>query len=475
MLGENQRDHRLDRREFLSRAGVGALAGVGLVGVGNSNGNAAERRPNFLVLVSDDHRWDMLGCAGHPVLKTPHLDRLAAEGARFANAFVTTPICCTSRASIFTGLHARTHGIHDFSADLSPDCLALSYPARLSGAGWRMGHFGKHGVGAHPPRELLGLVDLPPGKEAYYRDVDGERRHVTRIITDQAAEFIRSCPKDQPFCVSVGFQVPHAEDYARRPYPPEAEFESMYADAVIPAPKLADNRYYEALPEFLKDSEGRRRWGSRFCTPRFYQESMRDVYRMISGMDAAIGRLRAVLDEAGVADNTVILFMGDNGAFYGERGFSDKWYAYEESIRVPLIMHDPAASAAQRGLVVEGMALNIDLAPTMFERAGLEVPKETQGKSLVPWLRGEKPAWRSDWYFEHLFKHPLVPRSEGVRDEHWTYIRWIDQTPLVEELYDLRNDPHEERNLARDPAHAEQLNRLRARWEEWRRVLPEHA
>lgn len=475
MPDHKRSENPLDRREFLSRAGMGALAGAAWAGAEGTPAHAAERRPNFLVLVADDHRWDMLGCAGHPVLKTPHLDRLAADGARFANAFVTTPICCTSRASILTGLHARTHGIHDFSTDLSPDCLALSYPARLKAAGWHTGFFGKHGVGANPPRELLGLVDLPPGKEAFYREVNGERRHLTRIITDQAMEFIRSRPKDQPFCASVSFEVPHAEDYARRPYPPEVEYESMYTDAMIPVPKKADNRYYEALPEFLKDSEGRRRWGSRFCTPHFYQESMRDVCRMITGMDAAIGRLRAVLEESGVADNTVILFMGDNGAFYGERGFSDKWYAYEESIRVPLIVYDPAVPATKRGAVVDAMALNIDLAPTMFDRAGIGIPDETQGRSLLPWLQGETPTWRTDWYFEHLFKHPLIPRSEGIRDEHWTYIRWIDQKPLVEELYDLQNDPEEEHNLADDPAHADQLGRLRAQWEEWRGKLPEHA
>jgi arylsulfatase A-like enzyme len=475
MPNHNECISQLDRRQFLSHAALGALAGAAGAGVGARSATAAGRRPNFLVIVSDDHRWDMLGCAGHPVLKTPNLDRLAAEGARFANAFVTTPICCTSRASILTGLHARTHGVHDFATDLSPDCLALSYPARFKAAGWRTGFFGKHGVGANPPRELLGLAELPPGKEAFYREVNGERRHVTRIIGDQAAEFIRNCPKDQPFCASVSFTVPHAEDYARRPYPPEPEFESMYADAVIPVPKLADNRYYEALPDFLKDSEGRRRWGSRFCTPRFYQESMRDVCRMITGMDAAVGRLRAVLDEAGVADNTVILFMGDNGAFYGERGLSDKWYAYEESVRVPLMVYDPATPASFRGAVVEPMALNIDIAPTLFDRAGLGIPGETQGRSLLPWLRGGTAAWRSDWYFEHLFKHPLIPRSEGIRDEHWTYIRWIDQSPLVEELYDLRTDPQQVRNLAQDTDHMGQMDAMRARWAEWRRTLPEHA
>ena len=475
MPEKNYQDNGLDRREFLARAGMGVLAGAAGAGMSARAAGAAERRPNFLILVADDHRWDMLGCAGHPVLKTPHLDRLASEGTRFANAFVATPICCTSRASILTGLHARTHGVHDFTTDLSPECLALSYPARLSAAGWHMGFFGKHGVGSHPPKELLGLAELPPGKEAFFREVNGERRHVTRIITDQAAEFIRSRPKDQPFCASVSFEVPHADDYARRPYPPEPEYESMYSDAIIPVPKQADDRYYEALPGFLKDSEGRRRWGSRFCTPLFYQESMRDVCRMITGMDAAIGRLRGVLEETGAADNTVILFMGDNGAFYGERGLSDKWYAYEESIRVPLIAYDPAVPAAHGGAVVDAMALNTDLAPTIFDRAGIGIPKETQGRSLLPWLHGETPAWRTDWYFEHLFKHPLIPRSEGIRDEHWTYIRWIDQKPLVEELYDLRNDPHEEHNLAGEAAQAEQLERLRARWSEWRRTLPEHS
>ncbi|MBW7866418.1 MAG: sulfatase [Candidatus Hydrogenedens sp.] len=462
----------LNRREFMGRAVAGAVLAAAGRGIA---AQTPDRPPNFVVIVTDDHRNDMAGFAGHPILQTPEMDRLAAEGVWFRNAFVTTPICCTSRASILTGMHARSHGVHEFSNNLPQALFEASYPATLRRAGYRNGFVGKYGVGPNPPAEVLGLVPMPPGREVFFREVDGERRHVTRITGDQAVDFIRANPAGQPFCLSVSFDAPHSEDYARRPYPPEPEYEELYKDVTVPPPPLADCEHYEALPEFLKNSEGRKRWGVRFCTPQFYQESMRDVFRMITGVDAAIGRIRQALEEAGVADNTVIVLMGDNGIFYGERGLAGKWYAYEESIRVPLVVYDPALPENLRGRALNPMALNIDLAPTLLERAGIPRPETMQGRSLLPLARGESPEWRHDWYFEHLFRHPLIPRSEGVRDTGWTYIRWIDESPVMEELYDLEHDPHQVRNLAGDPAHAAILERLRNRWEELRRELPERA
>lgn len=461
----------LNRRAFM--AGMGAAAFSSLAARRAPARDAAP--PNFVVIITDDHRWDMAGFAGHPILQTPEMDRLAAGGVHFRNAFVTTPICCTSRASILTGMHARSHGVHDFSTPLAPEDMARTYPALLHAAGYETCHIGKYGVGGTPPA-ALGVRPLPPGKEPFFREVDGERRHVTRITADMATDFITAVPMGKPFCLTVGFDAPHSHDYARRPYPPEPECESLYRDVAVPPQPHSSCGDYEALPDFLKNSEGRMRWGVRFCTPNFYQESMRDVFRMITGVDRAIGRIRTALDAAGVADNTVILLIGDNGTFYGERGLAGKWYAYEESIRVPLVLFDPSLPEDMRGHALDPMALNIDLAPTIAERAGLAVPETMQGRSLLELARGENPGdWRKDWYFEHLFKHPLIPRSEGIRAEGWTYIRWVDTAPVMEELYDLAADPHETRNLASDPAHAERLEALRARWAACRRTLPERS
>ncbi len=462
----------MHRREFLARS-IAAAALPAMAG--QSLSASARSRPDYVIFLTDDQRWDFLSCAGHPVLRTPHIDRLAQEGIRFENAFVTTPICCTSRASILTGMYARTHGVHDFSTDMDRDVFQNSYPALLREAGYRICTLGKYGIaqGATPP-EAMGFEPLPPGDHPYFRAWRGERAHVTRIVTDQAVDFIRAVPSDQPFCLMVHFDAPHAHDYAVRPYPPEPDLESLYTDAEFEDPPLSDCVFFESQPDFLKNSEGRRRWGTRFSCRQQYLENMRDVCRMIAGVDRAVGRIQEALAEAGRDAGAVILFTSDNGAFYGERGLSDKWYAYDPCIRVPMIWRDPAMPEPVRGSVASLSALNIDIAPTLLERAGIPVPGRVQGKSLVPFFRGEAPgAWRTDWYFEHLFRHPRIPRSVGTRaDDGWTYIRWIDFPEPVEELYDRNADPHQARNLAGDPAFRDRLAVMRARCDELRTMIP---
>ncbi len=196
---------------------------------------------------------------------------------------------------------------------------------------------------------------------------------------------------------------------------------------------------------------------------------VRGYYRMISGVDLVIGRIRAALKKRGLADNTIIIFTSDNGYFLGERGFADKWYIYEHSIRVPLLVFDPRAPKVDRGRVVEAMALNVDLGPTMLDLAGIEIPKLTQGRSLLPLLKGKTPAdWRTDFFYEHLFERKNIPKSEGVRTERFTYVRWFEQKPVVEELYDHEADFDEMKNLIAEPKYAEVLEKLRKRTTELR-------
>ena len=193
----------------------------------------------------------------------------------------------------------------------------------------------------------------------------------------------------------------------------------------------------------------------------------RGYLRMISGIDAAVGRILSELESLGVADNTIVLLMSDNGYFLGERGYAGKWLPHDLSIRVPLLVYDPRAKNRLRGSTPSLPALNIDIAPTLLNLAGVEVPASMQGRSLAPFLEGETPAdWRSDFFVEHLFDHPEIPRHEGIRGERFKYARYFEQVPVYEELYDLLEDPLETRNLAGDSDYLESLMQLRSRTDE---------
>jgi arylsulfatase A-like enzyme len=429
-------------------------------------------RPNLVFLLADDLRWDALGCMGDPVVRTPNIDRLAQRGVLFRNAFVSTSICCVSRATFFTGQYCRRHGINDFNTPLTAAQWGQTYPALLRAAGYRTGFVGKFGVGdakavAAAAKDFDYYKGLPGQAGPFFDPKDPTHTHATARFGEQAIEFIRAGNTSQPFCLSVSFSAPHARDGQPREYPPDRRDEGLYADATIPVPKLATDAAFRRLPDFAQNSEGRRRWERRFATPEMFQRIVKDYYRVITGMDREVGRIVAGLGER--ADNTVIVFMSDNGYILGERGMADKWLPYEESIRVPLIVVDPRATAT-RGRKVDAMALNIDIAPTLLDEAGLPVPAGMQGSSLVPLVRnGDAPSgWRTEFFYEHLTLPDRIPPTEAVRTEQWKYFRWLSGKPPIEELYDLRADPREEHNLAGDPAQANTLAQLREKWSKWR-------
>jgi len=459
----------LTRREFVASTGAAVLA----VTYAHVQGARAEtgdtpKRPNLVVLVTDDQRWDAMSCTGNRFIKTPNMDRLAEEGVLFENHFCTTSICMAGRATIFTGMYTRNHGVDDFSLPLPEARYAHSYPARLREAGYRMGFIGKWGLGGALPKDRFDFFEGFTGQGRYFREIDGKTVHLTRLMGDQIIEFLEGSSADQPFCLSVSFKAPHVQDSDPRQYLYDPAFEGLYADVTMPTPKTAAPKYFEVLPEFIRKSEGRTRWKTRFPTPEKFQESLKGYYRLIAGVDMALGRLLDALEGLGLDNKTVIVFTSDNGLYLGAHGLAGKWLMHEESIRLPLIVRDPRLPKNMQGRRRDEMTLSIDIAPTLLDMAGLDRPPCMQGRSLGPLLERRGVDWRQEWFYEHHFTAGgRIPESEGIRTRTWKYIRYINQEPLHEELYDLKHDPLEEHNLARDPNHQGKLNALRERWRIW--------
>jgi arylsulfatase A-like enzyme len=469
------------RPRRFSRLGRSFLAACVLVILhGAVHAQDASLPPNILLVLVDDLRYDTLGYAGNQVIKTPNVDRLAHQGVSFSNAFCTTSICATSRATFLTGQYARRHGIHAFRASLSHAAFARTFPALLRAKGYRTGFVGKWGLGGALPRDEYDFFKGFSGQGRYFQE--GRAEHLTRVLESQSLEFLDGCDSKKPFCLQVSFKAAHCQDGDPWPFQPDAKYKKLYSDDSVPVPAIATDEVFRALPEFLRDSEARRRWHVRFENPALYQKSVKDYYRLITGVDEALGKLIAKLVSKGLAGNTVIVFTSDNGFYLGERGLAGKWFMHEESIRLPLVIYDPRAPKSRRGVKVTEMALTIDLAPTLTELAGATPPKSMQGRSLVPLLHGDSPKWRDAWFYEHLFSHKRIPRSEGVRTTAWKYVNFLDMAaplddkgkPLgdsYEQLYHLTRDPAELQNLAYDPRHRADLEKLRARW----RTLKEDA
>ena len=461
---------RTTRREFLKTTGTAGLALTGLSGCAHDSREAVSRRkrPNLIVLLTDDQRWDAMGCMGNPIIQTPNMDRLAEQGVLFTNNFVTTSICMTSRATIFSGLYSRSHTINSFSQPFTDEMLQQTYPVLLRNAGYRTGFIGKWGLGGPLPEDKFDVFEGFSGQGQYFHEINGETVHLTELLGDKSLDFLDGCSDDQPFCLSVSFKAPHVKDGAPDPFQFDPLYSDLYADIKIPRPKTATEYHFSLLPDFIRHSEGRTRWERRFSSPELYQHSVKGYYRLLTGVDTVVGRILQRLEEHGLDDNTVILYTGDNGFFLGEHGLAGKWLMYEESIRTPLIIRDPRLPVSLRGQQRSDMTLNVDYARTLLDLAGVEIPPAMQGRSLVPLINGKRVSWRNEWFYDHLYGHGgKIPMSEGIRTERWKYIRYVDQTPVYEELFDLKNDPFEEHNLVPIRRHTTILAQLRERHRAW--------
>jgi len=425
---------------------------------------AQQNRPNIIFILTDDQRWDAMGFAGNTLIQTPEMDRLATQGTYYENAFVTTPICAASRASLLTGLYERTHGYTFGQGDIKQPYMDQSYPVKLREAGYQTGFFGKFGV------SYQGFSDLFDAGESYDRNGQFDDRrgyffktigkdtvHLTRYTSQQAIDFIDETSSDQPFMLSLSFSAPHAHDPAALQYFWSPEYDTMYQNLIVPDPLLKEDKYFQAQPEYVRTGENRTRWLWRYDTPEKYQHSVMGYYRMISEVDTEIGKIRKALESKGIAENTVIILMGDNGYFLGERQLAGKWLMYDNSLRVPLIVFDPRQTGGKRNT---DFALNIDVPATILDYAGIQAPKSWQGTSL----RSKELAKRKDFLTEHLWQVDIIPPSEAIRTERWKYFRYIND-PSHEELYDLSIDPLEINNLASDPAHQTILKELRGKME----------
>lgn len=453
-------DPRLTRRRFLQ----GVLAGGALTAACDPRGGRSGSLPNLLVLVADDQRADSTGFGGGPV-PTPVLDSLAAESAVFDQAFVTTSVCACSRASLLSGQYMSRHGIQHFGSPFTPSALATNYPGVLRSAGYHTGFIGKWGLGGELPHDAFDVFDGFSRQGKYFHEIDGRRRHLTELLANAAVSFIEEAPADAPFCLSLSFKAPHGpwEQHAPR-------FANTFRELEITLPPSASANAADQLPAFLRRSLGAdagQRW---VREPETLRAHIRDYHRLVAGIDVAVGRLREALARRGASDNTAILYTSDNGLLLGEHGLIGKWLMFEESIRVPMLLYLPGEAP----LRISRPALNIDVAPTLLDLAGIRGDDGMQGRSLVPLARGGRETdWREDWFYEHDLDPGVgyIPRIEGVRSQRWKYIHYLDPASNRESLFDLAADPLELDDLAGDPRHQDSLERMRRRWRELRKQV----
>lgn len=410
-------------------------------------------RPNIIFILTDDQRYDMLGCAGNTIISTPNIDKIAEQGVRFTHAFVTTPICAASRASILTGLYERTHNFTFQRPPVQKAFTDISYPYLLKQAGYRTGFVGKFGVKLETSVDSLFSSKKINGFP-YWKEVDGKKKYLTDLQGEQAIQFIQESKKE-PFCLSLSFSAPHADDGAKEQYFWPPALDSLYANVKMPVPATARQGFYDSLPAFLKGTMSRERWHWRFDTPEKFQEMVKGYYRMITAIDETVGKISGELNKLGIADNTIIIFMGDNGYYLGDRGFADKWLMHDLSIRVPLIIYDPRKNAPTKK-IADQMVLNIDVAPTILQLAGIPIPALMQGKSLLPLMKENNTYGPDSIFCEHLMDNPQIPNSECIRTTQWKFIRYPKHPEYIE-LYNLKDDPMEEHNLASDKIHRKRI------------------
>ena len=333
------------------------------------------------------------------------------------------------------------------------------------------GHVGKWHNGKFPEEEFD--FGRAYAGTHWIKQADGSRVHVTQKNEQDAIEFLKTKPSDKPFCLTLAFFATHAEDGNPKQYLPQPQSMSLYENDSIPVPKTGSDEFFKRLPPFIANekNEGRNRWGWRFDTPERYQEYMKNYYRLATEVDSVCGRVIEELKTQGLYDSTLVIFTTDNGYFHGEHGLADKWYPYQESIRVPLIVHDPRMPSAKAGVTNDALTLNVDLAPTILAATGVAIPSGMQGQDFSRlYLQDGAASWRTDFFYEHATIRDVnfIPSSEALVNKGWKYIYWPDFK--VEQLFDLEADPLEENDIVQAVEAQAQLQQMRLRFAELKKL-----
>ncbi len=433
-----------------------------------------EERPNIIFILTDDQRWDALGVTGNPIIRTSNLDKLGTSGILFQNAYVTTSICCVSRASILTEQYEPRHKIHDFNTDFTPEAFFKTYPYLLKGADYNIGFIGKFGIGHHSPETFFDFwIDTEAGGKGQPNyittDKNGHEIHDTDTIGSAIQVFLDQFGKKVPFCLSVSFKAPHEQDGNPPKNIIQLKYKDYYKDANNPLPVTSNPKYWNKFPDFFRTDTNfaRASWKGLFGTPDLYPENLKNYYRLISGVDDVIGEMTIKLKNLGLAKNTIII-MEDNSMLLGEHGMQGKWYGYEESIRVALLIYDPNLPDKVTQYKAPQIALNIDIAPTILSMAGVQVPDGMQGINLMGLAENKIPERKDFFYQRYFLGSPRISRVEGVVTTDFKYMYYVEHD--YEELFDVKYDPHETMNLVNDPKHKSKLQELRERYQKLRGI-----
>lgn len=445
-------------------------------------------RPNVVFILTDDQRWDALGCAGHQYLKTPHIDRLAAEGLRFKNHFCTTSLCSPSRASILSGLYAHKHGIINNFTDYPRDLP--SFPGILQNTGYETAYIGKWHMGEDVDDKRPGFdyFVTHKGQGKYFDtefNIDGHRRiipgYYTHVVTDLALDWLRGRKTDRPFLLMIGHKAPHSF------YTPEPKYTNAFQNVSVPYPRTAFA--LDDKPDWIKQRLNTWHgiygplfeWRKEFPDTRpegvaAFENMTRAYWATILSVDDSVGRIYQFLQRQGVLENTLLIFTADNGLLNGEHGMVDKRTMHEPSIRIPLVVRYPALAPTAKPKTIDAMTLTIDFAPTILEICGAPQLPKSHGRSWRALVADGDPSWRKSWYYEYNYEKqfPYTPNVRGVRTDAWKYIHYPhgdgSKDRHMAELYDIANDPEEKDNLIADPSQQERIAALR---DELRRLMRE--
>lgn len=457
-----------------------SIALVALLTMHNAFASVTEDRPNILVLLTDDQSFRSLGVYGNKQVKTPHLDKLAEKGIIFDRAYDTTSICMASRAQVFTGMYEFKTGTNFQHGPMTKDIWQDSYQVKLRDSGYFTGFVGKFGFavrdsvddgGAYNKPEHLPSNDFDVWygwpSQGYYPTASNKTvakfakqfPHVTQAVGAASIDFFKQAKEQkQPFLLSVSFKAPHKN------FSPDPAFDHVYKDTVWDLPKNVGEQGARHIPQQAKS--GRQYVTMLDFVPAKYQENMRKYHQLVYGVDQSVGMILNALEEMALADNTVILFLTDNGYSLGAHDMSGKVLPYEEPSRTPMIAYDPRAKSHGKKNRVAGVTSNLDIAPTVFELANIPIPKKVDGKSLLPFIAEPKSKTQDAVMLINAWgsapTHSLAVVTDSYKYIYWPYANGME---AAEELYSLENDQYEMVNLVNNPEYKAQLRLMRTQYD----------